>query len=140
MHRSRQVGSQMKAFDIPDMMVGPIQCKKLERVQGEAVYGAENDESDEKSKYCRGHFLSKRCITRRNSVSLATKRLQEYQKNSARLKSATSAAGDLDTEWEEQQLICLNGRFAWKLELRLTESNDEYAGYLTGTKVILGQK
>ena len=29
--------------------------------------------------------------------------LQEYWKNSARLKNATSAAGDLDTEWEGQQ-------------------------------------
>ena len=82
--------------------------------------------------------MSKRCITRRNSVSLATKRLQEYQKNSARLKSATSAVGDLDMEWENS--VRIGDLLAKKLELRLTESDDGYAGYLTGTKVILGQK
>ncbi len=29
MHRSGQVGYQMKALDVPDITSGPIQCKKL---------------------------------------------------------------------------------------------------------------
>ena len=56
MHRSGQVGYQMKAFDVPDMMVGPIQCKKLKLVQAEAIYEAKNDENIEKSKYYSGPF------------------------------------------------------------------------------------
>ena len=41
-------------------------------------------------------------------------------------------------EWENS--VRIGNLLAKKLELRLTESDDGYAGYLTGTKVILGQK
>ena len=54
MHRSGQVGYQMKAVNVPDMMVGPIQCKKLKLVQAEVIYEAENDEI---SKYYSGPFF-----------------------------------------------------------------------------------
>ena len=39
-----------------------------------------------------------------------------------------SAAGDLDMDWDNS--VRIGDLLAKKLELRLTESNDGYAGYL----------
>ena len=47
----------MKAFDVPDIMLGPIQCKKLKLDQAEAIYEAKNDENGKKFKYCSGVFF-----------------------------------------------------------------------------------
>ena len=52
MHWSGQVRYQMKAFDVPDIMSGPIQCKKLKWVQAKAIYEAKKYENGEKFKYC----------------------------------------------------------------------------------------